>query len=178
MLDLHVPKLPTSKVLVGVEQGWSRDVGYRRLQMLLLHVACCMLFPPLWLCGKLNVSVVWLTDDKDWSGLADGSNGLGTPPLSHSPLCLNMRTHAALEGEWERERGERVWARERAASLDNLGEASLLLLGMFTVLQACRQQLLLESRAACCRHVYNVNAGWERGKLGEARASCGCLRHV
>lgn len=58
MLDLHVPKLPTSKVLVGVEQGWSRDVGYRRLQMLLLHVACCMLFPPLWLCGKLNASVV------------------------------------------------------------------------------------------------------------------------
>lgn len=170
MLNLHVPKLPTRKVLraevgEGSVEGKCgcppKQGGRGQLQMLLLHVACC--FRRFWLCGKLNASVVWLTDDKDWSGLAGGSNGL--PPLPPTPEQANTCYARERDGEKERERG-------RELSLDNLGEASLLLLGMFTVLQACRQQLLLQPRTLLVLLVAGLFTMSTRG------GGRGCLRHV
>lgn len=147
------------EVWKGSVSGQRREAG----RTANVAVACC--FRRFWLCGKLNASVVWLTDDKDWSGLAGGSNG--SPSLPPTPLPPTP------------EQTNTCYARERKLSLDNLGEASLLLLGMFTVLQACRQQLLLQSRMLLVLLVAGLFTMSTRGEGNEgavvARVSSACV---
>lgn len=160
MLNLHVPKLPTRKVLraeVGEGSMEMGSVGGRgQLQMLLLHVACC--FRRFWLCGKLNASVVWLTDDKDWSGLAGGSNGF--PPLPPTPEQANTCFAREREGTESRQ----SWGSVFVIARHVYSSASLSPTASTTAAHA--------ARPACCRLVYNVNEG--RGAMG-ARLSSACV---